>query len=352
MSRFLNLSPAVSAEGTWIDVDKQGDRNALRATYSTSVAANTTIYGTFLGAAGPMRGLRHVVTPTVTWGWAPEFEQYFFTNDSTGVEEDRFFTFGGISGTRRKTNSMSFALGNLLQTKIAQAEEEKRYDFLNLRTSISYNFLAKDIGARPLSSFSNQMTVLTASPVNQTWAVAHDPYDWRLLNSSVTTRARISSNMFTFRRDSSNDPTPMYDDYSDPSGPGSDPVGAGQGRTPSKGRYQGGAWSLDASHSMQRASGSSRSSNLVISSRWSPTSKWEVVFNTQYDLRSGVNTRQDWSVVRIVHCWELSFSRRLLGGNWQYSFRINVTDLPDIQAERGQFTTGRSSTSLPGQDLF
>jgi hypothetical protein len=48
----------------------------------------------------------------------------------------------------------------------------------------------------------------------------------------------------------------------------------------------------------------------------------------------------------------LSFSRRLLGGEWQYSFRVSVTDIPDIQAERGQFTTGSTSTSLPGGDLF
>jgi len=351
LSRFLNLSPSVSAEGAWIDVDKLGNKNALRATYGASVAARTNLYGTFLGAVGPVRGLRHVITPSVTWGWAPEFEEYLFTNDF-GQKEDRFFTFGGIGGTRRKTNSMNLSVTNLLQTKLARGGEEKRYDVFNVGTSISYNFLAKDTGARPLSSLSNRLTVLTALPVNQTWAVAHDPYSWDLLSSSVTTRARLSSNMFSDRRDPSDDPPPVYDDYGDPAGPGTDPVGAGQGRGPSPGRYQGGAWSFDASHSMQLGSGGSRSSNLVFNSRWSPTSRWEVVFDTQYDLRTGVNTRQSWSVVRIIHCWELSFSRRLLGGDWQYSFRINITDIPDIQAERGQFSSGRTSTSLPGQDLF
>ena len=157
--------------------------------------------------------------------------------------------------------------------------------------------------------------------------------------------------MLARRRDPSNDPTPVFDDHGDPAGPGRNPLGAGHGR-PTQGRYQAGAWSLDASHSMQLSSGGFRDSNILFNTRWSPTSRWEVVFNTQYDLRSGINTRQDWSVVRIIHCWELSFSRRLLGGDWQYSFRINVTDIPDIQAERGQFTTGRSSTSLPGSNLF
>jgi hypothetical protein len=350
-SRFLNLSPSVTSEFTWIDVDKLGKRNPLRATYGTSVSARTNIYGTFLGSMGPIRGVRHVINPSVSWGWAPDFEQYFFTNES-GVKEDRFYSFAGIRGTPRKTNSMNFSLNNLLQSKLLRGDRETRYDVLNLSNSISYNLLARDTGRKPLSSLSSRMTVLTALPINQSYSVSHDPYTWDLLSSSVTTRARLSSNMLAGRPERADDPPPVFDDHSDPAGPGSDPVGAGRGRTPSRGRFQAGAWSLDASHSLQRSTGAARSSNLVFRSRWSPTSNWEVLFNSQYDLRNGINTRQDWTVVRIIHCWELSFSRRLLGGEWQYSFRVSVTDIPDIQAERGQFTTGSTSTSLPGGDLF
>jgi hypothetical protein len=41
-----------------------------------------------------------------------------------------------------------------------------------------------------------------------------------------------------------------------------------------------------------------------------------------------------------------------LGGEWQYYFRINVTQLPDIQAERGDRITGRSGLPLEGLGGF
>jgi lipopolysaccharide assembly outer membrane protein LptD (OstA) len=106
------------------------------------------------------------------------------------------------------------------------------------------------------------------------------------------------------------------------------------------------------SHTAQRGVSGSSSSSLVLNSSWNPTEKWSVAFNTQYDLRTGDNTAQSWSVRRKIHCWEMSFDRRLLGGEWQYYLRINVTDLPDIQAERGDRFRGRQGTGTPLDDLF
>jgi len=90
----------------------------------------------------------------------------------------------------------------------------------------------------------------------------------------------------------------------------------------------------------------------VFNSSWIPTEKWSIRYNTQYDLRTGENTAQSWSVHRTVHCWEISFDRSLLGGSWQYYLRVNVTDLPDIQAERGDRFRGRRGTGTSLDTLF
>jgi hypothetical protein len=50
--------------------------------------------------------------------------------------------------------------------------------------------------------------------------------------------------------------------------------------------------------------------------------------------------------------WEMSFDRRLLGGEWQYYLRVNVTDLPDIQAERGDRFAGRTFGGSSLEGLF
>lgn len=352
IARYLRLSPSIDGEGTWIDEDRTGRNNATRATYRTSVAAGTVMYGTFLRPLGPAKGFRHVIEPGASWNWAPEFREYFFS-DTLGTLQDRFFSFGNIGGTPRKSNFMSFSLRNLVQTKLNWKERETRVDLFTLRNGMSYDLLAKDAGRKPLSGFSSSLNILSALPVNQSWTVTHDPYSWDLLSTSVTTRARLSSAML---RGGAGGAAPVVG--VPPPGEGStdgttpDPVGGGTPAIDTPARLgRAGQWAVDVSHTSQRAGFGTGSSSLVFNSSWSPSDKWAVTYNTQYDLRNGDNTAQSWSVHRVIHCWELSFDRRLLGGEWQYYLRVNVTDLPDIQAERGDKFGGRSLGN-PLDDMF
>ncbi len=351
---FLRLSPSVDGEGTWIDEDRRGDANAFRATYRTAVSASTTLYGTFLRPIGPVQGFRHLVEPGASWSWAPEFREYFYVDpsDTTRTLRDRFFSFGGIGASPRRQSAMSFSLRNLVQTKIDRGEgrEELRLDLFTLRNSISYDLLAEDNGRKPLSGLGSSLNILTSLPVNQSWTVSHDPYTWDLLGSSVTTRARVSSRSFGGGGGAAEPDMPAP---ASPEGVGNDVAGAdlGDAATVSAAtRGRAGQWAFDVSHTAQRGASGSASSSLVFNSSWSPTTNWGLTFNTQYDLTNGDNTAQSWSVRRQIHCWEVSFDRRYLGGEWQYYLRVNIIDLPDIKAERGDAFRGRvgSGTGLDG----
>lgn len=353
---YLRISPSANGEATWINEDALGDANATRATYSTALTASTNLYGTLLRPIGPTRGIRHVIEPSMSWSWAPEFREYFYVDpaDTNGTERDRFTSFGGIGSTQRETNSMSFSLRNLVQTKVEYGGQVHRWDLFTLRNSISYDLLAEDRSQRPLSSLSSSLTILSALPVNQSWTVSHDPYSWGLQRTSVTTRARLNSSMLSFG--GSSEPAAGADSLGegDPAEDPSEvnPVGGGRENPFSGGGTSAGRWSADISHTAQRGSGGDLSSSLVLNSTWSPTRKWQVSYATQYDLKTGENTSQNWSIHRTVHCWEIAFDRRLLGGEWQYYFRVNVTDLPDIQAERGDSFRGRQSVGSSLDSLF
>ncbi|HET9886904.1 MAG TPA: putative LPS assembly protein LptD, partial [bacterium] len=345
---YTRITPSVTAEGVWQNEDREGDPNAFRGTFSTNVGATSTLYGTFLKKMGPVTGIRHVFEPSASWQWAPEFEKYFFT-DSTGTRRDRFFSFGGIGGTPPKTNRGSISIRNLIQSKLLRDGKEQRYDVFTFRHSLSYDFLASDFGRKPWSNLTSSLNVLSSLPVNQTWSVIHDVYDGDVVNTSVTTQMRVDSSMF--HRDKTSGGEASIDFANPPADfekPPTDsletphPVGVLGGTA--------GSWTLDASHSFQRGGPDNYSSWLVIGTSWIPTPKWRVTFNTQYDLKTGENTAQEWAVHRAIHCWEFSFDRRLLGGEWQYYFRINVTQLPDIQAEHGDRIRGRSG--LPGFDTL
>jgi lipopolysaccharide assembly outer membrane protein LptD (OstA) len=348
---YLRFSPAFNFEGTWIGEDELGKKNPTRATYNGSLTARTDVYGTFPQGVGPVQGFRHVIRPSVSWSWAPEFREYFY-RDSTGVLRDRFASFGGIRGTQRKTNSMNFSLGNLVQTKVLRGESENRYDLFNVSSNISYNFLAKDNGLKPLSNLNNSLTILSASPVNQSWSVVHDPYTWELISTRITTRASLGSRMFQGTEGGYPDIPPTDDFGSVPQDEWDDPVGGGRQEERAIGdRYTAGQWDVQVSHTQSTTpSSGAKSSHLVLGGTWSPTARWRLRFDYDYDLRNGENTSQQLSVQRTIHCWELSFDRRLLGGDWQYYLRINVTDLPDLQVERGDRTSGRGfgTSRLPG----
>ncbi|MCA9750927.1 MAG: hypothetical protein KC591_01955 [Gemmatimonadetes bacterium] len=349
---WIRLTPSATGDAAWIDEDRLGERNPFRATYRTSVAATSDIYGMFLRPIGPLKGVRHVITPSASWNWAPEFSEYFYT-DSLGVERDRFFSFGSIGGTPRKTNSLNFAMRNLIQTKFDRHGQPRRYDLFTLQNSIAYDLLARDRGQQSLSNLSSSLVVLSSLPVNQTWTVAHDPYSWGLRSTAVTTRVGISTGLL--RRAASAGRSTAGGAVG-PSGGG--PDGAGADSSAAKDDAGGGGafaalaklassigdWSLDASHTYRKTRGAEPSTSLDIRTRWDPSELWSISFDTQYDLRTGDNTGQRWSVHRKIHCWELSFDRRLLGREWQYYFRINITDLPDLKAERAHGLTGSTSS--------
>lgn len=349
--RYLRISPAMGYEATWIDEDRTGKNNALRATYNGSLTARTDVYGTFLKGVGPVKGFRHVIRPSLSWNWAPEFREYFYA-DSLGNLQDRFFSFGGIRGTQRKTNSMSFSLGNLVQTKFLRNERENRYDLFNLSSSISYNFLAADNGQKPLSNLNNSLTILSASPINQSWGVTHDPYTWRLLNTRITTRATLSSRMFGGAGSGEEGQYGLAGGLPGSAYEWEDPVGGGRDTERRVGeRYTPGEWQAQISHTQSSTpSTGATSSHVVFGGTWSPTARWKLRFDYDYDLENGENTSQQLSVQRTIHCWELSFDRRLLGGTWQYYLRINVTDLTALKVERGDGISGPGfgTSSLPG----
>lgn len=89
--------------------------------WSSRVSAKTRIYGTSLLGIGPVSKFRHVITPSVSFSYAPDV-------DSVEVTPVPGFS---IPGGRK---SFGVSLGNLFQCKI----NKKKYDFASLNFGTSY----------------------------------------------------------------------------------------------------------------------------------------------------------------------------------------------------------------------
>lgn len=129
--------------------------------YSFSASVGTTVYGTFnLGEDKKLQAIRHVMRPSISYGYAPSFEQYYdeYLNETTGemVQFSRFQNT--LYGAPRlgRSNSLSFSLANTLEAKVrdkdSTATEPKKITLLNsLNFSTGYNFEADSLKINPVS---------------------------------------------------------------------------------------------------------------------------------------------------------------------------------------------------------
>lgn len=338
IGRFLTISPSISSTGAWFRRDTRGRSHQAGAVWNAGASATSTIYGTFPINLGPVIGLRHVIDPSVSYRYAPEFEslQYEEYNEEldTWQTKNKFPSVGGISLSGSEVSSMSINLTQKFHLKLRGEDPKKPRKIDNLilwTTGTGYNFLKQGKGEKPFSSISNNLRVNMSRYLSNSWTVRHDPYRKVMTSLSVNSSVRLSG--------SGRGSGAAADSVGGKSGieeyGGFGQADASTGRPGEKGIATGGPWSLSLTHSYGRGENrSSESSTMNLSASFSPTANWRVNYSIYYDLRNRDIRSQSFTLRRDLHCWEMKLDRRISGGNSQYYFRINVKSLPDVQYER------------------
>lgn len=122
-------------------------------TYNFTSSLGTTIYGTFnFKPDSKIKSIRHVMRPSISYGYTPSFEKYFdtYATDATGKMTKDYTRFeGGVFGAPGNSNSniVGFDLSNTFEAKITDPDstkvEPKKIMLLNnLNFATSYNFNA------------------------------------------------------------------------------------------------------------------------------------------------------------------------------------------------------------------
>ncbi|MBM3306794.1 MAG: hypothetical protein FJY74_00480 [Candidatus Eisenbacteria bacterium] len=324
---WLTVSPHASVAQAWYDRDKLGNRFPSRLTYGAGVSASTAIYGTFFPRVGPLEGVRHIIEPSATYSWTPEFARYF----DDGV--DRFYSFGGFGSTPRAREAVSVSLVNKLQLKLKRAggEVRKLDNFLRFSVSSAYDLRADD---EPWADIVSRAEMRPGDAVSLSWDARHDPYTGRLGGSSITASVSLRGE----RSDAA------AGDLGGPAGSG-DPLDELRRAVASRSVADAPArrpW--DASLAFRYSRGAAPGNETYWADATvalSPTAKWRVNWTVHYDLREREVASQEYVIHRDLHCWEAQFVRRYYAGEWQYYFRINIKALPDVQLETGRKTIYR-----------
>lgn len=400
--KYLNVSPSVSINDRMYTskIKRQWDTQASREIQDTtygfynlfdfnvSLGFDTKIYGfwkpmKFLGDKVQM--IRHVLTPTVSVGWSPDFgnpmwgiyDYYVYTDQAGNQQTVNYNYFShGIFGvpSRGKSGNVSLNLANNLEMKVKSDKDStgvRKISLIeNLSLSSSYNFAADSLRLSPLqASIMLRLVKNFNLNINSTW----DPYVYKLNSNGAPVQVnrlriqegkglyRLSSagtsfsytfNNETFKRKKTADVTgnkmnnPLdpdegedteHESFNDmvsrkrekkgksDSGETSDDDGYAAWSVP---------WSLSVNYSVSYGYGAFDYDKMEYKGRWNqnlsfngnirPTKAWNFSFSASYDFRAHKLAYMNCTISRDIHCFTMSASFVPVGPYKSYNFHIAV----------------------------
>ena len=333
--------------------------NAVRY-YNLGLSASTKFFGIFQPNVLGIKGIRHQVTPSLSYTYAPDFsaDRYgYYANyrDTLGAVHryglyDRE-VFGGAPAGRQEAIALS--VGNVFEMKTVSHDtsgQDNKFQLLNLNAGISYNFAADSLRFSELAldyrtAIGNYLSIGGSSSYNlykfvrdTGLAVTGRRINRFLLNTDhrladltaftvsigthlsgekhSTTAGPIMSTADSLARAQKRGYVGLYDqeapDFSIP-------------------------WNLDLNwnYTMQKENPlyPYKSSGISASLGFNLTEFWKINATTSYDLINRVFTAPQITVYRDLHCWELNFSWVPTGPyrNFHVEIRLKAPQLQDVK---------------------
>ncbi len=354
---------------------------AARRIFSYSLNSSTKIYGMFTPNIGKIQAIRHVVSPSISFSYQPDFSDpkwgyvdTFVDTAGKKITKERLLDYVPSSAQR----NISFNIGNLFQMKTLDGEEEKKFDLFTLNFSSSYNFEAE------MFRFSSLSSSFRASPTrnfNISIRSTHDFYQYdlekqrrvnhllfldkdawksgkilRLVNFNIgaTLRLQGSKKAETKEKKEQAKQQVLIDETT------GEPVAEqeyydrlyepGGNRFEVNDRFSGldipWRMSLSFNFSLNKFNPSNPTKNYYLnisSMEVQLTKNWKINYNAHLDLEKKKIVNHSITIYRDLHCWEARLVWRPsgIGGN-SYYLRINVK-APQLRDLKYEQRGGRSS---------
>jgi lipopolysaccharide assembly outer membrane protein LptD (OstA) len=376
---YLSLSPSVTYSERWyfkrwkydaIDENTPITDSTYRIreekgfyrlyNYNYGASLNTTIYGMVQYKKGPIKAIRHVMTPSVNYTWTPDFskEKYGFVlfdpRDEKGKATYSPYTgigshnaIFGVPPASKGGGSIGLSLSNTLEMKVKSEKDtvnhEKKIALLEgCNLSTSYNILADSCNWNPLS-MSARTTLFKSMDIN--FNASGDFYALdstgrktkyyenringklvRITSASLSTGFKIDSKTFSGEEEkndkekekpkekTTSNNLEEYDYFKIP-------------------------WNLNVSYSLSYSKSGKTgkiTQNLDFNGDFSLTPKWKIGFQSSYDFDAKKFSYTRFSLSRDLHCWAATLSLVPFGPRQSYSFNIAVKSsiLQDLKYDK------------------
>ena len=325
--------------------------------YDMSSNITTKLYGMLRFKRGPIRAIRHVLTPTVGFSYNPDFSEQFwgyyaYYVDGNGNPQKYAHNQGSIYGTApgQKSGRITFNLSNNLEMKVPSRKDtvtglKKIVLIENLTLSGNYD-IAKDslnwsylsIGGRTtlFKNFSIQYASLWDPYVlDSTGTKQLNKYEWdvnhRLFRKKSVTwnfSASYTINNQTFKKDKKKDTKKTSDLASEQE---LDDIN----NNPDDYVDWSTTWSLSLSYNLRLTNNPTYINyitqdyrttvqTLGVTGSINLSPKWKLSAQTGWDFESHKISYTSLTVYRDLHCWEMRFNVIPYGTYKSWNFQINV----------------------------
>jgi len=348
-------------------------------TYNLGASLGTTIYGTFrFGKNAKIQAIRHVMRPSVSYGYNPSFDQYYdyYISDAYGNSSQYTRFEGGIYGTPSlgESQSIGFSLANTFEAKVKQKDstdaDPKKVMLLNsLNFSSNYNVITKQFSPLNItggtSFFNNKLGVNFGATLNpyaidnngrqmEKWNINNSGSLFRLTNANISTNYSFSNKDKKDKNKDKNKPTGTVaggrtDDLFGSSKPLSEVQDMDKNRKESEDKeekktYYKAAipWDITLAHSLtysNQARESTISNNsLMFSGNVSLTPKWQVGLSSGYDFVNQGFTYTQVRFERDLNSFRMSFQFTPFGyrSSWYFFIGIKASMLSDLKWEKNK----------------
>jgi len=363
-------------------VDQTNNGFDAYRTYNFSSSLGTTIYGTFnFGENKKIKAIRHVMRPSISYGYTPSFEKYYdtYATDASGTMTDEYTRFeGGIFGAPGNTNSnrIGFDLSNTFEAKVAEKDstklEAKKIMLLNnLNLSTNYDLNADGVTAlawEPLRVSGG--TQLFENKMNVNFGTTLDPYAidnsgkrinvfninnggslFRMTSANMTLNYSIASKKDEGDKKSKNeqgqrnggrdddlfgrntiDNTRGRSQFDDEEDEGEDKISEFfRSKLP---------WDMTFAYSLTYGNNNRESkitgNSIMVSANADLTPKWKAGISTGYDFVQNGVTYTQLRFERDLLSWRMDFNWQPFGqqANWNFFIGIKSGVLSDIKYDK------------------
>jgi len=358
-------------------VDKDtvtGFNNAFDFRVSSSLS--TKVYGMVKFKKGPLRAIRHVFTPSLTFNYVPNFgsaDWGYYDSYIDGDGKDIIYSKyeGALYGTPpgRKSGQIGFNFGNNLEIKVRSRKDTitgMKKIMLIKSFIIKGNYdLAKDSVNMSYLSMSGRTTIWKNIDIK--YSSLWDPY---VVDSAgrQTNTYEWSANRRLFRRTNTTWGLSFslhlsdkdFNKKKEKEKKEKEKSGEIEGSTEKFKHEDVGTlndhseyidwnipWSINLSYNFnyttrlaylnyEKVPTNKIVQTLGLSGQVNITPKWKVTFRSGWDFTSNKVSLTSFSIYRDLHCWEMSFNVIPFGPrkSWNFSINVKASILQDLKLNK------------------